>query len=106
MSISKEEVKKVAHLAKLYVEEQELTLYKDKLNTVIDLVNHLNEFDTENIEPLSHPHQGKGQRLRKDEVTENDERDYIQQTTSHSFESFTEAGLYLVPTVIETNIIE
>ena len=51
--------------------------------------------DTSNIEPLAHPLDAK-QRMRADVVTEANRREQFQQHAPH-----TEAGLYLVPTVIE-----
>ena len=52
--ISKEEVKKIAGLAKLSINEDEIELYTDQMNQILDYVSQLNEVDTDNVEPLSH----------------------------------------------------
>ena len=55
----------------------------------------MNAIDTSDVEPMAHPLDAV-QRLRKDEVTEQNQRDHYQQVAP-----LTEAGLYLVPKVIE-----
>lgn len=53
-TISKEEVKKIAGLAKLSINEDEIELYTDQMNQILDYVSQLNEVNTKNVEPLSH----------------------------------------------------
>ena len=53
-TISKEEVKKIAGLAKLSINEDEIELYTDQMNQILDYVSQLYEVDTDNVEPLSH----------------------------------------------------
>jgi len=67
MPVSKEEVKKIAELARLKFEENELEDFTLQFNKILEYMDKLNELDTENVEPLSHPVEAKGNRFRKDE---------------------------------------
>lgn len=58
MAVSKEDVKHIADLAKLKIEDSELDEYLDHLNKIIEYVDKLNELDTNNIEPLINPVEG------------------------------------------------
>lgn len=55
MSVTKNEVKKIAELARLEFNENELENYTHEMNKILEYVEKLNEIDTSNIEPLSHP---------------------------------------------------
>lgn len=96
MEITESIVKKIANLSKLHLSETELKEQQSKLTTILEWVEQLSNIDTDNIEPLAHPLEGKTQPQRKDEVTEVDERDLLIQLTNSR-----EAGLYLVPKVIK-----
>lgn len=52
--ISKEEVKHVAHLARLAITEEEAEKFADQLGKITDFAEQLNELDTTNVEPTSH----------------------------------------------------
>ncbi len=95
MSLSREQVGKIAHLARLGVEESDFPKYAEELSRILGLVEQMQEADTAGIEPMAHPLNAV-QRLRADEVTENDQRDRFQRIAPA-----TEDGLYLVPQVIE-----
>lgn len=95
MSLSAEEVKKIAHLARLSIKEENIATYADNLSGILDLVAQMEAVDTDSVEPMAHP-QDMTQRLRDDVVTETNQRDKFQQNAPA-----TEAGLYLVPKVIE-----
>lgn len=95
MSIKTEEVAKVAHLAKIAINDTELTAYASDLNNILDLVATMEQADTDNIEPLSDPLE-RSQRLRADIISESNQRDKLLQLAPK-----TEAGLFLVPQVIE-----
>lgn len=95
MSLTAEEVKKIAHLARLSIQEENITTYADNLSGILDLVAQLEAADTDSVEPMAHP-QDMMQRLREDVVTETNQRDKFQENAPA-----TEAGLYLVPKVIE-----
>ena len=54
MSLSVDEVAKVAMLARLRLTPEELTLYTGQLNSIVDFVAQLQSLDTSNVEPLAH----------------------------------------------------
>ena len=95
MALDKSEVEKIAHLARLHVDENEAEEVTKRISDILGLIDKMQAVDTTNIEPLSHPLDAV-QRLRADEVTETDRRDELQ-----TIAPATEAGLYLVPKVIE-----
>lgn len=95
MSLGEDEVKKIAHLARLGIDEAAVAGYASDLSNILDLVEQMQAVDTQDIAPMAHP-QDVSQRLRADEVSETDHRDQYQ-----SMAPKTEAGLYLVPKVIE-----
>lgn len=95
MSLSADDVKKIAHLARLGIDEKDVASYAKDLSGMLDLMVQMGELDTDNVEPMAHP-LDQMQRLREDLVTENNQRDKFQ-----SIAPQTEAGLYLVPKVID-----
>ncbi|GJM16143.1 MAG: aspartyl/glutamyl-tRNA(Asn/Gln) amidotransferase subunit C [Thermodesulfobacteriota bacterium] len=54
MKISKEDVIKVAELARLEFKEQETQLFTEQLGNILEYIEKLNELDTDNVEPTSH----------------------------------------------------
>ncbi len=96
MSIKLEDVVKIAHLARLSLPESTLEQYAGQLSNILAMVEKVNELDTEQVEPLANPLDNI-QRLRKDEVTETDQHNAFMQNAPAS-----EAGVFLVPKVIET----
>ena len=95
MSLTKQDVENIAHLARLAIDEADIPGYANNLSNILELVEQMNAIDTTNVEPMAHPLDAV-QRLRKDEVTEENQREHYQQVAPN-----TEAGLYLVPKVIE-----
>lgn len=95
MSLSPEEVKKIAHLARLTLSEQEIAMYAPQLSRILDFIEHMNQVDTSKVEPLAHP-LDISQRLRPDTINEPNLRDKYQRIAPQ-----VEAGLYLVPKVID-----
>jgi aspartyl-tRNA(Asn)/glutamyl-tRNA(Gln) amidotransferase subunit C len=95
MALDPSEVRKIAHLARLGIDEQDIPAYARNLSDILAFVEQLNAADTSDIAPLAHPLDAT-QRLRSDAVTEVDRRDHFQ-----SIAPQVEAGLYLVPKVIE-----
>ena len=95
MSLTIDDVKKVARLARLAVSEQEAQTSQNQLNGIFGLIEQMQAVDTSGIEPMAHA-QDVVQRLREDKVTETDQRELFQSVAPQ-----TEAGLYLVPKVIE-----
>ena len=95
MSLTFEQVQRIAHLARIEVSEAEALTTQDHLNGIFQLIEQMQAVDTSGIEPMAHA-QDLSQRLREDRVSENDQRAAYQAIAPE-----TEAGLYLVPKVIE-----
>ena len=95
MSLEASEIKKIAHLARLGINADDIPEYSRNLSDILAFVEQLNAVDTSGVEPLAHPLEAT-QRLRADVVTETDNRDDFQQLAPEI-----ESGLYLVPQVIE-----
>ncbi|SFR52067.1 aspartyl/glutamyl-tRNA(Asn/Gln) amidotransferase subunit C [Marinobacter daqiaonensis] len=95
MTISRTDIEKVAVLARIQVDEAQVSALENDLGNILDLVDQLSAADTDSVEPLAHPLDAV-QRLRPDEVTESDQREAFQ-----AIAPATENGLYLVPRVIE-----
>ena len=95
MSISPEEVLKIANLARLQIKPDEVEQYATDLSSIIKLVEQMNAVDTKDIQPMAHPLDAT-QRLREDKVTEENQRDKFQAVAPSA-----EKGLYVVPKVIE-----
>ena len=69
MSVSKDDVKHIAKLARLKLNDEEINEYTGNLNDILKYVEKLNELDLENVEPLSHPVENKNV-FREDELKE------------------------------------
>lgn len=95
MSLTSNDVHRIAKLARIAVTEAEVEEVGLRLNGLFDLIETLRAVDTQGIEPMAHP-QDLGLRLRPDAVRDTDRRDDFQAIAPQ-----TEAGLYLVPKVIE-----
>ena len=95
MSLSLEQVRRVAQLARIELTDADAAATQAKLNGIFDLLAQMQAVDTTGIEPMSHP-QDLATRLRTDAVSEADRRDAFQRIAPQ-----TENGLYLVPKVIE-----
>jgi len=93
--LTTDDVRKVAHLARLAVDETELDTYAKELSSILDLVQEMDTIDRKGIVPMAHP-LDMAQRLRPDVVTETNQRELLQ-----SVAPLVEDGLYLVPRVIE-----
>lgn len=95
MSISTQDVEKIARLARIAMSEAEIEIARAQLSGIFDLIAEMQAVDTTHVEPMSHA-QDVAQRLRDDVVTETDQREAFQAIAPQ-----VEAGLYLVPRVIE-----
>ncbi len=89
------DVRKVARLARLAMSETEIEAARAQLAGIFELIAEMQAVNTQNIAPMSHA-QDVSQRLREDVVTETDQRELFQTIAPQ-----VEAGLYLVPQVIE-----
>lgn len=95
MSLDRSDVDKIAHLARLQIEEQDTPEYAQNLTNILDLVDQMQAVDTTDVLPMAHPLDAV-QRLRSDNVTEENNREKLQ-TVAPAVEK----GLFLVPKVIE-----
>ena len=95
MTLKSDDVRSIAQLARLHIDEDAVDHYVDDLSRILALVDQMNQVDSHDVEPLSNPLDAV-QRLRTDEVTEQNQRDKFQQNAPDVAE-----GLYRVPRVIE-----
>ena len=95
MTLKSEDVRNIAHLARLHIDDDAIDQYTSDLSSILSLVDQMNQVDSSGVTPLANPLDAT-QRLRDDEVTEIDERDKFQQIAPD-----VTAGFYRVPKVIE-----
>jgi aspartyl-tRNA(Asn)/glutamyl-tRNA(Gln) amidotransferase subunit C len=95
MSLTRQDVEKIAHLARLQVSEDQIASLTAQLSNILAFVEQMNSADTASVEPMAHPFDTPT-RMREDVVTETNQRELMQ-----SIAPSVEAGLYLVPKVIE-----
>jgi aspartyl-tRNA(Asn)/glutamyl-tRNA(Gln) amidotransferase subunit C len=95
MSLSPDDVKRIARLARIEIDDAQAQATQAQLNTIFDLIATMQAVDTAGIEPMAHA-QEVTQRLRPDAVTETDRHAAFQ-----AIDPAVENGLYLVPKVIE-----
>ena len=95
MTLKSDDVRSIAHLARLHIEEDAVDDYVADLSSILALVDQMNQVDSHDVKRLSNPLDAS-QRLRADEVTEGDQRDKFQQIAPDVAD-----GLYRVPRVIE-----
>lgn len=104
MSLSAQDIKRIAHLARIEVNENDVQASLQKLSGILGLIEQMQAVDTRNIVPMSHS-QDVTQRLREDVVSNCDERELFQANApvigNGSAEPAVADGLYLVPKVIE-----
>ena len=96
MNLTRQDVEKIAHLARLNISEQEMPVYVTSLSSIVNFVDELSRAETGAVLPMAHPLDGQHQRLRADAVTESDNREKYQANAPA-----VQAGLYIVPRVIE-----
>ncbi|MFI4980207.1 MAG: Asp-tRNA(Asn)/Glu-tRNA(Gln) amidotransferase subunit GatC [Nevskiales bacterium] len=95
MSLSPEQVKQVAHLARLSLPPEKVEPYARQLSNILDMVSQLSSASTDEVQPMAHPLE-MVQRLRPDTVSEENRREAFQ-----AIAPAVEDGVYLVPRVIE-----
>ena len=99
MKLTPDDLKRIAHLARIAVSETEVLALQMQLNGIFGLIDELQAVDTKGVEPLSHPLdviQDMAQRLREDRVTETGQRE-----TNMANAPAQEDGLFLVPKVLD-----
>ena len=95
MSLTSDDVRRIAHLARLAVTDAEVERTQQQLNGFFSMIEAMRAVDTKGIEPMAHA-VDVVQRLREDKVTEPNQRELFQALAPE-----VENGLYLVPKVIE-----
>jgi len=95
MSLNKEQVKEIAQLAKLRINDSEIEQSTIELNNILSLMAELAEIETDQVEPMAHPLE-MSQRLREDVVSEADLSEEFQAIAPKTGKNH-----FLVPTVIE-----
>ena len=95
MSLNIPDIKRLAHLARIEINDQEAGQTLNKLSGILTLIEEMQAVDTKGITPMSHS-QDVVQRLREDIVSETNQRALFQQNAPSVYN-----GLYLVPKVIE-----
>lgn len=97
MSLTPDEVKKIAHLARLSIDSAQIQPLTQDLDNILNLVGKMNAVDIQNVDALAHPLETT-QPLRPDVVTEEtNQRDLLLQNAPQSM-----MGLFIVPQVLET----
>lgn len=95
MTLKIEDVRNIAQLARLQIDDADIEQYAIDLSSILALAEQMNSVDTTNVTPMAHPLDAT-QRLRPDEVTETNQRDKFQAIAPD-----VKNGLYRVPRVIE-----
>jgi aspartyl-tRNA(Asn)/glutamyl-tRNA(Gln) amidotransferase subunit C len=95
MTLAASDIEKIAHLARLSISPQDVPGYARNLSNIIELVEQMNSVDSAQVTPMAHPLDMPA-RLRPDEITETNQREVFQ-----AIAPAVNAGLYLVPKVIE-----
>ena len=95
MTFDKSEVSKIAQLAKIRITNDEMEEVESRIKEILQLIDQMQSVDTDSIEPMSHPFDGR-QILRSDTITEENSRDELQKVAPRVGD-----GLFLVPKVIE-----
>ena len=93
--MDKNTIIKIADLAKIEINDDELDEITSSLNKILKLVDEMEIISTEDVNPMAHP-LNLTQRLRKDIVLEKNERDELQKNNK-----FVKEGYYKVPKIIE-----
>lgn len=95
MAVSPSDIEKIAHLARIRIAPDQIDTVAGRISDILAMVDQMQAVDTESVSPMANPHDAV-QRLRKDEVSEVNQRDRFQALAPRA-----EDGLYLVPKVIE-----
>jgi aspartyl-tRNA(Asn)/glutamyl-tRNA(Gln) amidotransferase subunit C len=95
MALKTADVEYITYLARLAINPEAVPNYGHDLSCILEFVEQMNKVDTTGIEPMAHPLE-TSQRLRPDEITEIDQREIFQSSAPE-----VEAGIYLVPKVID-----
>jgi len=95
MTVKKSDINHICDLSKLRIDENEISIFTKQISDILNMINELEQADTNNIKPMAHP-MNMSQRLRKDKAILNNDRDLFQENAIDS-----EDGFYKVPKVID-----
>ncbi len=95
MSLKDKDLEQIAYLARINIDKRNFPSLKKELESILELVEKMDSVDTEDTTPMSHP-LDLSQPLRKDQVTEEDDRENLQENAPSK-----KNGLFMVPKVIE-----
>ena len=95
MKITTDEVKYVANLAKLYVDEAEAEKLTTEMESIINFADMLSEIDTESVAPTNHAMKVQNV-FREDIVTNGDDRENIIKNAPAKKD-----GSFMVPKTVE-----
>jgi len=95
MAIEQDEIEKIAELARIRIDEDQIGQVTQRITEILQMVDQLQAVDTQDVEPMANPLDATA-RLRADAVTESDRREAFQ-----AIAPAVENGLYLVPKVID-----
>lgn len=93
--LTQEQIQRIAHLSRIALSPEEADATRSHLDGIFGLIEEMQAVDTTGVEPMAHA-QDVCQRLRTDVVSETNQRKLFQNIAPE-----VEAGLYLVPKVIE-----
>ena len=85
MNLTAEQIRQVAHLARLELAAAQVEKYARELSNILEMVGQLTAADTGNVAPMAHP-LDMTQRLRPDVVTETNRREVFQANAPQFFE--------------------
>ena len=95
MTLKNKDLEQIAYLARININKKSFPSLKKELESILELVAKMDSVNTESVVPMSHP-LDISQPLRKDEVTEKDDRKNLQKNAP-----LKKAGLFIVPKVID-----
>ena len=95
MSLDLEQVRRIAHLARIEITDEEAQRALEQLTDIFAMIERMQAVDTTGIEPMADA-LGGSQRLRDDVVTEGDQRAAVRINAPQQLD-----GLYIVPRVVE-----
>lgn len=95
MALDEQQVRNIAELAKLNINDEQMSEFQSDLGKILAMFEQLTNIDTSDVKPLTNPLDAT-QRLRSDQVTANDQREHLQKNAP-----LADQGYYLVPRVVE-----
>ena len=95
MAINQDQIRNIANLSRLQIDEELIPDYQTNLTNILQLVDQLAAVNTDGVSPMAHPLDAV-QKLRADEVTETDQREHFQEIAPA-----TDKGHFIVPRVVE-----